>query len=146
MKNYLLLTACILFLASCQEDNETIYSVDHNLKPYVSTFYDEAAERGVTIPQNLIAELKGGQAISGVDTRHEQNYLYFDPATFATYYNENREPQIEAHVYYRLGQLFLKKDISEGESFMNPDFMFEPYNPASKEAMFDALFAKSTTN
>lgn len=140
MKTYILPLALLIFFASCNEENETIYSVDPALESYVSAFYTEAAERGVTIPRNLIAELKAIQGISHAQTDYEQNKLYFNDTMFANFKAAGVEPLIEAHVFYRLGGLLLHREISEDLSFMNPAFMFEPYNSENKEAMLDRLF------
>lgn len=133
----LIVTVLTVFVISCTEENEIRYSVDPALSTYVETFYAEAAERGVTIPKNLVATLSANvQGISKADIDMEQNRLIFNEVLISTMPTS----LVEAHVYYRLGGLFLKKNISEGVSFMNPDYMFTPYNPVNKEAMFDALF------
>lgn len=140
MKNVLFALVIFSTLIACEEENVTRYSVDPRIDSYVTTFYDEAAERLITVDRNLVAEFKDIQGISKAETTHDQNYLYFNPMMFDGFKDEGLEAQIEAHVFYRLGGLLLKKDISEGVSFMNPDYMFTPYNEVNKEAMFDNLF------
>lgn len=139
MKNYLF---CLLVLVAtaCNEDNEIVYSVDPELQPYVNTFYTEAAERNVVIPKNLIAEIKAVQSAAQVDTQYGQNYLYFDPINLDYYVQNAGERFIEAHIYNRLGGLFLKRSPSTEYSFMNPEVRYGGYNPDDKEALFDELF------
>jgi hypothetical protein len=105
MKHYILIAFILLSLGACQEENEILYSVDLALAPYVDTFYSEAAERGTTIPKNLIAEFKAVQAITKGDKRNGQNYLYVDPAIFRGF----NETQREAQIVYRLANIFLHK-------------------------------------
>lgn len=141
MKNYIFPLVLFFALLSCSEENpQPVRQIAPALAPYVSMFYAEAAERGVTISQNLTAEFKYIQAISQIDEVKGRNYLYFNPVIFNGYKTGGYEALIEAHVFYRLGGLLLHNDISEEISFMNPNFMFEPYNPQNKEAMFDRLF------
>lgn len=131
---------CLLILvifSACSEDVEMVYSVDPNLQPYVDTFYSEASERGVVIEKNLVAEIDVNiQSISTGDRSMDQNIVRVSPIFLGL---DTR--QQEAHIYYRMAQVFLRVDIDKGESFANPDFMFKPYNPVNKEAMFDNLFS-----
>lgn len=143
MKNFIVTIAIVIILAGCQEENETVYSIDSALDPYVSTFYAEAAERGVVIPKNLIGEIKLGQSMVETYTQHNQNYLYFQPTSFDYYIKRNEERFIEAHVYNRLGGLFLKRSpilAEDSLSFMNPKIRFGGYDPVNKEILFDELF------
>ena len=39
MKTLIATLVSFLFLVSCTEDNEAVYSVDPSLAPYVDTFY-----------------------------------------------------------------------------------------------------------
>lgn len=124
MKKYLFII--LAALGACQEENKTIYSVDPTLSPYVDTFYTEASERGVTIPQNLIAEFKPVQAIAKGETRQDQNYLYVDKAMFDGF----NETQREAQIVYQLAGIF----------FHEPEpglvGLTIPYN---REAAFDSF-------
>ena len=136
MKKYLLII--LAALGACQEDNEVIYSVDPALATYVDTFYAEASERGVAIEKNLVAEIDANiQSISTSTKNMDQNIIKVSPI-----FQGLDTRQREAHIYYRMAQVFLHIDIDEGESFANPDYMFQPYNPINKEAMFDNLFSK----
>lgn len=137
MKNNILFPIILIIsLSACQEDNETIYAVDPQIGPFVETFYAEASERGITVPKNLVAEFKDIQGISETQVNQGQNHLYIKELLF----NTIDDRQVEAHIYYRLGAMLLRKENSDGISFMNPAYMFEPYNPVNKEAMFDNLF------
>lgn len=127
MKNYILPIVLFCTVMSCEEENSTRYSIDPQLAQYVDVFYGEASERGVTIPRNLVAELSahGVQGISKSEVSHDQYYLYFNETMFTNFKAAGLESQIEANVFVRLTEVFMKRNI--------------PYQP-SKEAYFDAVF------
>lgn len=125
MRNYL----CLFILAAlgaCQEENEVIYSVDPALAQYVETFYSEAAERGVTIPKNLVAEFGEVQAIAKGETTHGQNYLSVSKAMFDGFNDSQREAQI----VYQLAGIFFH--VSEPGLIG----LSSPYN---RETAFDSF-------
>src|SRR5690349_6756173 len=109
MKKSILFFALFATILACKEENEIRYSVTPELAPYVETFYAETAERGVTIPKNLVAELKSAQGITSGQTIEGQNYLYFNPVIFAEHKRLGMENQIEAYVVARMAAIFLHK-------------------------------------
>lgn len=135
MKTFIVTVVTFVLIISCDEANETIYRVDPQLSSYVSIFYEQAAARGVIVDKNLIAEVKHIQGISQADNIMGQNYIRFNPEMLTL-----DAKQIEAHVYYRMAQVFFHINISDGVSFANPAFMFKPYDSQNKDAMFDNMF------
>ena len=128
MKRYILPILILAALGACQDENEVRYSVDPQLQPYVDTFYNEAAERGVVIPKNLVAELNEVvQGISTAEIDNGQYYLHFNATMFDGFKAAGVESQIEANIYGKLAEVFRKK------SFMTKV-------ATDKESYFDEVF------
>jgi hypothetical protein len=116
---YTLLLAVSFFACS---DDDTSYSIAPELEAYVNTFIAEAGERGVTVPQNLIAEVSHkAQSIANASIEGNQNYLYVTNTIPTTAIS------VELNVYNALGELFVKNRV------------VIDYATYEKEAFFDDL-------
>lgn len=105
MKNLISILVLSALFLSCSDD-DTSYSVAPELEGYVNTFIAEASERGVTVPQNLIAEISHkAQAIANASIDKNQNYLYVTPALPVN------SISVELNVYNALGELFVKNRV-----------------------------------
>lgn len=104
MKTLIATLVSFLFLVSCTEENEAVYSVDPSLAPYVDTFYSN----NPGVPRNLIAELNDfkTQAISKGETTQGQNYLYFSETLFNSFTASGMQSEIQEHVDRRLLEVF----------------------------------------
>ena len=105
MKTLIATLVSFLFLVSCTEDNEAVYSVDPSLAPYVDTFYSN----NPGVPRNLIAELNDfkPQSISKAETNQGQNYLYFSETLFNSFNAAGMQSEIQDHVDRRLAEVFM---------------------------------------
>jgi Tfp pilus assembly protein PilP len=110
MKKAILLIMVVV-LAGCQDESETQYSVNPDLSPYVEQFYASAAQNGVIIPKNLVADFGITQAITQERTQGAQNTFLYDRALFEYQKTNGLESEIEKNVFVGLGRLLLKKNV-----------------------------------
>jgi hypothetical protein len=119
-----IVTVVVTLFLSCSENDDPKFSVSPELSPFVESFYAEAQSRNVSIPKNLVAELKSTQAITDYNRTEGQNYLYFSTGIYEHRINNGMEPEIEKDVYIALSKLLLKRNISwaNKEQFLNEAF------------------------
>lgn len=115
---------------ACSE-HETTYSVDSSLEPYVTTFYQAGAARGVTVSRNLVAELTDFKAQASVDIKvyDDQNYLYANKTLFNYRTANGFTSVIEAEIYTKLAGLFMKRNVTA-----------TAVDDSNREALFDEIF------
>lgn len=122
MKKYLLIIVLAFVACSCSE-HETTFSVQSELDSYVTRFYEEAAERGITLPQNLVAKISHkAQSVANCTTLESQNYLYVNPSI-------NDGILREASIYKELTSLFMHRTVD-----------FSSVTTANREIEFNAAF------
>lgn len=136
MKTIIFPLVTFTLLMSCEEETpQPVQQIDTALDPYVSTFYDEAIERGVTIPRNLVATFKDEiQGISKSEVRDGQNYMYVNRAIFMS----ADQAQKEAIVVHRMASLFVMEPEPEVIDRQRPELGLFPHY--EREAFFDSIF------
>lgn len=114
--------AIVLLMAfACTDENEIVYSVDPALESYVDTFYQEASERGLTLPKNLIAEVSfKAQAIANGSIDRGQKYVYVSESI-------PMNSGMERYIFNALGEVFVHNKVTvsgvyDREAFFNELF------------------------
>lgn len=131
MKKYSTILLLFVIVTSCEE--EKVYKVDPALQPYVDSFYQEASDRGKTLPKdNLIVGLTTAvQAYTSVGNGDGQKYIHFNENAFGYL----SEIQIEYHLYEAMAPIFLGKSIRPILNDMELN-----YTEDSREQILDRLF------
>jgi hypothetical protein len=136
----LLILSLLIFVLSCQKQSiePTVYQIDKDLQPYLTTFTEEAKKRGIEIkPENLIMKFDSSSAsLCGKYTKQPLDgqriiIIKKDFLCWKGFSNQNKE----ALVFHELGHCFLDRvhrdDLlpnGADASLMNSN-SFGPYQP-----------------
>jgi hypothetical protein len=127
LKSLIWLSALSCLLLSCEE--ETVYSVDPALNPFVDSFYQEASTRGKTLQKsNLLVQFRTSvQAYTSIENGEGQKAIYFNQSAFNDFKNSGNDFLIEAEVYKAMAPILVGKNLTE-------------YTQSNKQAKLDELF------
>jgi hypothetical protein len=144
-KRVILINVCLTFfllLLSACEEKEVERSIASELSPYIEQFYNEAAERNVSLPTGLVAIIEQGQSAVTTDQSGDQYTIKYSPTIFA----RQNDLQRQAMINFTLGKLMLKRNNvsddknAEQYSFMNI-MLGDNWDVNDSETLYNELFS-----
>lgn len=143
-------------LIGCQSfDFNPEYRIPKELSPYVNSFFNEAAIRGIFIDKsNLVMTIqndlyKNGEWGLSINNGGQRSIL-IDKDYFDFYFTQTNNPDgIESLIFHELGHSLLNRVHVKCESIMNPAFAVNNFyegNAPLRKTFIDELFKPCNGN
>lgn len=132
--------AILFLITSCEDLVIAEYRVDSDLQPYVESFYNEAAKRGVHLKhKSLIVTFHEGRST----TKKRLNKLVFIcRRDFDHFVKSGDLYSIEGLVAHELGHALLNREHTDAKSLMNYDYTFNGLYQSTRDEFYNEMFSR----